>query len=111
MAVQTKGLGLLFQASKNSSMAWCRSATLAKEPRRIFLRVNSPNQRSTKFSQLELVGTKCETGKGATEIDLTKDGHWGIMGMYERARSQGGHLSVTGNRGRGTIVSVRMPLS
>ena len=52
-----------------------------------------------------------DDGKGATEIDLTKDGHWGIMGMYERARSQGGHLSVTGARGRGTVVSVRMPLS
>lgn len=51
-----------------------------------------------------------DDGKGATEIDLTKDGHWG-MGMYERARSQSGHLSVTGARGRGTVVSVRMPLS
>ncbi len=39
-------------------MADSRSATLAKEPRRIALAVSSPNQRSTKLSQLELVGTK-----------------------------------------------------
>ena len=66
VAVQTKGLGFSFQASKNSSMALCRSATLAKEPRRILLLVNSPNQRSTRFNQLELVGTKCADKPGVT---------------------------------------------
>ena len=40
-------------------MAFCRSSTLTKTPRRMRLPVNSPNHRSTKFSQLELVGTKC----------------------------------------------------
>ncbi len=65
VAVQTKGLGFSFQAGKNSSMAWRRSATLANEPRRILLRVNSPNQRSTKFSQREQAGTKCETNRGS----------------------------------------------
>jgi two-component system, NarL family, sensor histidine kinase UhpB len=51
-----------------------------------------------------------DDGKGSTEIDLAKDGHWGIMGMSERARSQGGHMSVNGARGRGTMILVRLPL-
>ena len=45
-------------------MAASRSATLAKGPRRTALAVSSPNQRSTKLSQLELVGTKCGTKRG-----------------------------------------------
>lgn len=45
-------------------MAASRSATLAKEPRRTALAVSSPNQRSTRLSQLELVGTKCGTKRG-----------------------------------------------
>jgi hypothetical protein len=57
VAVQTKGFGFSFQAAKNSAIACCSSATLPNEPRRMRLLVNSPNQRSTKFSQLELVGT------------------------------------------------------
>lgn len=51
-----------------------------------------------------------DDGKGMTDIDRAKEGHWGIMGMFERARSQGGHLSVNGTQGGGTIVLVRMPL-
>ena len=51
-----------------------------------------------------------DDGNGATEIDLAKEGHWGIMGMYERARSQGGHVSVNGACGRGTLILVRLPL-
>ena len=39
-------------------IAFSRSSTLRKEPRRIRLLVNSPNQRSTRFSQLELVGAR-----------------------------------------------------
>src|SRR5207247_10961284 len=59
VAVHTNGLGSLFQAARNSSMAFCKSSTLTKTPRRMRLPVNSPNHRSTRFSQLELVGTKC----------------------------------------------------
>src|ERR1700756_5378131 len=64
VAVQIKGFGFLFQAARNSVIAFSRSSTLRKEPRRMRLLVNSPNQRSTRFSQLELVGTKCETKRG-----------------------------------------------
>jgi len=40
-------------------MAAIKSRTLLKLPRRIRLRVISPNHRSTKLSQEELVGVKC----------------------------------------------------
>ena len=56
--------GFSFQAAMNSVIAFSRSSMLRQEPRRIRLLVNSPNQRSTRFSQLELVGTKCDTKRG-----------------------------------------------
>ena len=64
VAVHTKGLGSWFHAARNSSMACSRSSTLTNTPRRMRLPVNSPNQRSTRFSQLELVGNEMrdETG-------------------------------------------------
>ena len=58
LAVQINGLGFRFQASKKLAMAVCKSGTLTKLPRRIAFSVNSANQRSTKFNQLELVGMK-----------------------------------------------------
>ena len=64
VAVHTNGFGFSFQAAKNSAIACCSSATLPNEPRRMRLLVNSPNQRSTRFSQLELVGTKWQTKRG-----------------------------------------------
>src|SRR5437667_12127761 len=41
-----------------------KSFTLRKAPRRIALLSSSPNQRSTRLSQLELVGTKWSTKRG-----------------------------------------------
>src|SRR5438034_5234758 len=61
VALQMNGLGFWFQACRNASMARFSSGTLTKLPRRIAFSVNSRNQRSTKFSQLELVGTKWHT--------------------------------------------------
>ena len=58
VAVQTNGFGSSFQTSRNSSMQSFNSSTLPNAPRRIACSLNSPNQRSTRFSQLELVGTK-----------------------------------------------------
>jgi len=45
-------------------MAFPSSSTLRNEPRRTRLLVNSPNQRSIRLSQLELVGTKWGTKRG-----------------------------------------------
>ena len=64
VAVHTNGLGCSFQASRNSSIARLRSSTLTKEPRRMRLLVSSPNHRSTRLSQLELVGMKCGMKRG-----------------------------------------------
>ena len=51
-----KGFGFHL-AARNSPIAFCRSFTLLKDPRRTRLEVSSPNHRSTRFNQLELVGT------------------------------------------------------
>src|SRR5216683_5166547 len=59
-----EGLRVLVHVVKKSSIAACNSSTLPKEPRRIRLLVSSLNQRSTRFNQLELVGTKCATNRG-----------------------------------------------
>src|ERR1035438_6268267 len=58
VAVQTNGFGSLFHAVRNASMDAFRSSTLRNTPRRIALSSKWPNQRSTRFSQLALVGTK-----------------------------------------------------
>src|SRR6266849_8487775 len=64
VAVQMKGFGFSFQLRRNSSIACFRSGTLTKLARLIALSLNSLNQRSTKFSQLELVGMKWHTNRG-----------------------------------------------
>src|SRR5215510_4539182 len=64
VAVQTNGFGSWFQAARNASMDAFRSSTLRNTPRRIAFWSKWPNQRSTKFNQLELVGTKWSTKRG-----------------------------------------------
>src|SRR5216683_1158980 len=64
VAVQMNGFGSLFQAVRNASMDAFNSSTLRKTPRRIALLSKCPNQRSTRFNQLELVGTKWMTKRG-----------------------------------------------
>ena len=50
-----------------------------------------------------------DDGIGLTE-DLRADQALGILGMRERARTIGGHLSIRGKRDRGTTVALRVPL-
>jgi signal transduction histidine kinase len=38
--------------------------------------------------------------------DLTRSGHFGLMGMHERAQLAGGRLTVTSSPGKGTTVAV-----
>ena len=45
-------------------MASINSGTLWNTPRRIRFVVSSPNTRSTKFNQEELVGVKCNLNRG-----------------------------------------------
>jgi PAS domain S-box-containing protein len=52
-----------------------------------------------------------DNGRGFVEADLTKAGHWGVVGMHERAVSHGGEVHITSAPGAGTTVRVVMPLS
>ena len=53
-----------FVPSSQKLIARFKSGTLTTLLRRIALSVNSLNQRSTKFTQLELIGTKWHTKRG-----------------------------------------------
>jgi signal transduction histidine kinase len=41
--------------------------------------------------------------------DLSGMGHFGIMGMYERAALIGAHLQINSQSGRGTTITIRVP--
>src|SRR5207253_6126093 len=57
-------------------MAAIRSGTLKNAPRRTAFCVSSRNHRSTKFSQLELVGIKCSTKRSEEHTsELQSRGH------------------------------------
>lgn len=49
-------------------------------------------------------------GFSATSSTTTPEGHWGIVGMRERARRVGGSLNVTTAVGEGTLVVLQLPL-
>jgi PAS domain S-box-containing protein len=51
-----------------------------------------------------------DDGSGFSEADLTKRGHWGVIGMHERAKSHGGELVLTSTPGAGTTVRVHIPI-
>ena len=43
-------------------------------------------------------------------VDMAGLGKLGLTGMYERAKLLGGNLLLTSNRGKGTTVTVEVPL-
>ncbi len=51
-----------------------------------------------------------DNGRGLADADLVKAGHWGVMGMHERAVSHDGEVHITSTPGAGTTVRVVMPL-
>ena len=51
-----------------------------------------------------------DNGRGLNETDLSKVGHWGVMGMHERAMSHGGEVHISSVPGAGTTVRIVMPL-
>jgi signal transduction histidine kinase len=51
-----------------------------------------------------------DDGRGVTEAEIGDPASLGLIGMRERAHLAGGILTVAGIDGRGTIVSVRIPL-
>jgi signal transduction histidine kinase len=42
--------------------------------------------------------------------DLARQGHFGLMGMHERALLYGGQLTITSSPGRGATITARLPL-
>jgi signal transduction histidine kinase len=42
--------------------------------------------------------------------ELTRDGHFGLMGMRERALLYGGHLAIASVPGRGTTITAWLPV-
>jgi hypothetical protein len=61
-------LGVSVPSLQNASIARFSSGTLTKLPRRIAFSVNSRNQCSTKFSQLELAGTTWHTNRALGSV-------------------------------------------
>ena len=52
-----------------------------------------------------------DNGRGISKAELTNVHSLGLLGMGERARLLGGRVTITGSRGRGTMVTVQMPAS
>ena len=51
-----------------------------------------------------------DNGKGITKKQLDDPRSFGLTGMQERAHALGGMLSITGIRGKGTTVTLTVPL-
>lgn len=51
-----------------------------------------------------------DNGNGFNPATVPESGHYGLIGMYERARMIGGHISVTSESKKGTTISIRIPL-
>jgi signal transduction histidine kinase len=52
-----------------------------------------------------------DDGIGISETQIRGQGSLGLLGMQERAQLFGGEVSIQGTSGRGTTVSVSIPMS
>jgi signal transduction histidine kinase len=59
----------------------------------------------------EFVLTISDNGRGITEGDKSRLQSLGLLGMRERAHLIGGEIDITGVEGKGTVVTVRVPIS
>lgn len=55
--------------------------------------------------------TISDNGRGITEAEKLNRNSLGLLGMRERAHLIAGHLEIDGTTGRGTVLSVRVPLA
>jgi two-component system, NarL family, sensor histidine kinase YdfH len=51
-----------------------------------------------------------DDGIGFNPASIPATGHYGLIGMDERARLIGGHISIKSEPGQGTTISLRIPL-
>jgi len=59
----------------------------------------------------DLVVTVRDDGRGITRTQLVKPGACGVIGMRERALALDGTLTLAGSRGKGTTLTVHLPVS
>ena len=52
-----------------------------------------------------------DNGRGITKAEMSGANAIGLLGMGERARFLGGRVTITGVQGRGTTVSVQVPIA
>ena len=64
-----------------------------------------------KAEAAEFVLTIRDNGKGITEAEKSGSGSLGILGMQERANLVGGAITIAGIKGKGTVITVRVPIS
>jgi signal transduction histidine kinase len=57
-----------------------------------------------------IVLTVADNGRGITKKQSEDDRAFGIIGMRERAHLWGGELHIKGSRGKGTRITVDLPL-
>jgi PAS domain S-box-containing protein len=51
-----------------------------------------------------------DNGRGITEEEMTGSRNLGLMGMRERVHLVGGKIEITGAPGKGTVLTVRVPI-
>ncbi len=87
---------------------------------RIFQEILTNVVRHAQASQVEVTLEETDTfltlqvqdnGRGMTESELHSPKSIGLLGMQERARLRAGEVHFQGAPGRGTIVTVRLPLA
>lgn len=52
-----------------------------------------------------------DNGRGITKAEVSSADSIGLLGMSERARLLGGRVTIAGARGRGTVVTLNVPLT
>jgi signal transduction histidine kinase len=59
----------------------------------------------------EFILTISDNGRGITDDEKSGQRTLGLLGMRERAHLIGGRIDITGSDRKGTVVTVRIPIS
>lgn len=65
----------------------------------------------TKAEAGEFVLTIRDNGRGITEAEKSASRSLGLLGMHERAHLVGGSIDITAVEGKGTVITVQVPMS